>query len=147
MNGPFKDEGGNLKRNMMQDMQSKTQQGQYTADTRQATSAHWVVDKEEVCHRQKSDDRWLLKPETLVTEEIMGLITGRNSIGKICVISAQRLRHRAPAPSNLVAFRVTRDGLDDDKWENAEVGTPTRQSRSSSSSTTRGRNLRKHDAR
>eukprot|EP00972_Heterocapsa_arctica_P055550 8194375-Heterocapsa_arctica.AAC.1 len=76
---------------------------------------------------------------------MLGLIAGRISI-EICVISAQRLRHRAPAPCILVAFRVTRNGLDDDKWETAEVGTPMGQSRSSSSSTTRARNLREHDA-
>eukprot|EP00972_Heterocapsa_arctica_P024788 3656230-Heterocapsa_arctica.AAC.1 len=65
MNGPFKDKRGNLKRNMMQDMQSRTQQGQYTADTKQAQFAHWVVDKEEGRHRQKSDDQWRLIPEIL----------------------------------------------------------------------------------
>eukprot|EP00972_Heterocapsa_arctica_P034800 5122605-Heterocapsa_arctica.AAC.1 len=63
----------------------------------------------------------------MVYEGIRGIITGRYSIRKLCVISAQRLRHHAPAPSKFVTFKDTRDGLEDDKWENAEVGTPTGQ--------------------
>eukprot|EP00972_Heterocapsa_arctica_P038021 5595601-Heterocapsa_arctica.AAC.1 len=52
-------------------------------------------------------------------------------------ISAQRNRHRKPAPQKAVTRGAARDGLDDGKWENAEFRTTTRQSCTGSSSTTR----------
>eukprot|EP00972_Heterocapsa_arctica_P011571 1694791-Heterocapsa_arctica.AAC.1 len=81
-------------------MQNRVEQGQYTADTMKANFTHWVVDNKESSHRQKSGEEWRLTSEILVSEGLMGMISGRHShIWNLCVILAQRPRHRAPAPS------------------------------------------------
>eukprot|EP00972_Heterocapsa_arctica_P051499 7574311-Heterocapsa_arctica.AAC.1 len=64
---------------------------------------------------------------------------------EICDISAQRFRHRKPAPQTAVTLGAARDGLDDEKWENADSRITTGQGRTGSSSTARSRVLREHE--
>eukprot|EP00972_Heterocapsa_arctica_P084321 12421977-Heterocapsa_arctica.AAC.1 len=66
-------------------------------------------------------DEFRLGSETLFTERLLGTNSGWHRHTLILrIISAQRHRHRAPAPSKFVTSRGTRDGLDDGKYENAE---------------------------
>eukprot|EP00972_Heterocapsa_arctica_P046234 6821313-Heterocapsa_arctica.AAC.1 len=87
---------------------------------------------------------WQLITELKHTSEILGGWTGKKSV-ESCAISAQRIRHRAPAPRKCVTLRDTKNGLDEGRWENAEFGTSTRQSCTGSSSTSRTRDLREHE--
>eukprot|EP00972_Heterocapsa_arctica_P022938 3373818-Heterocapsa_arctica.AAC.1 len=57
---------------MMQDLQIRDKQVQYTADTMNANSAHRVVDNKENCHRQKTVDEWQLISEFLGGIRILG---------------------------------------------------------------------------
>eukprot|EP00972_Heterocapsa_arctica_P011528 1690054-Heterocapsa_arctica.AAC.1 len=77
-----------------------------------------VEDNVEICHRQKAKDWRQLMSDRSETKKSLSFTTGRKCF-ESCAISAQRIRHRAPAPRNVVTLRATRNGLDDGKWENA----------------------------